>query len=270
MDVFYTHMVAAHMLFPRNEQNRLGYVCLGLNSIISTLLTQNVPPEKLFPVLLNSLHSLFADIAYHKEFIKNYPNIITQWDVFQDIVANTRFSVSGKGSIEEAMIRGKIAGYVLTHALMHKESLMKAAERIVDEQTIYSDVINGAFILTRDNIINNIWPEFKQSAHLWAASNDFEDMGLTKKPVCKTVFLNLYEIRPHVFYEEYLNYIKDNFGVEQKELEIFPPSKYLGWQAFLDKSNSVLQMCEDYIGPSGTAKPILKRDECWTFPIKIQ
>ncbi len=50
-------------------------------------------------------------------------------------------------------------------------------------------------LLLQKTILSMIYYyEFKQSALLWAATHDFGEIELTKKPVCKTVLLNLYDI----------------------------------------------------------------------------
>ena len=258
-DELYLHMVAGRMMFPRSAENFMAYLCLGINDLLSRLLKDEVPTERAFTGIFALVTSLFPQ--------KYLPNVA--WDKYQSYIRNARFPSQGKGSLAERTIRGKFAGLLLNLALLEHKSLTEAATLLVERwQHVRTPMEEGfetdPVTITVDNLMQNIWPEYRYSAHLWAAIQDF----------------NLPDIENDAFWDESFPLLRLSDVVEKgiirvhtpegeviQESQTIWPSQFSGWHAFLYKANHIIEVCTTRGNSKGSTKPLLVAEDCWQFPI---
>lgn len=256
-EAIYLHIVAGKMLFPNNGENFVSYFCLGLNDVFSSMICDGMKPDVAFSIIYQAVLKLFPNDLM--------PNL--SWEQYQYYSRSAQFPTEGKGSIEERKIRGQFAGALLNCALMNSLSLTKAAETFEAEwdqkrTELVKCIGPDPLTITASNFMQNIWPEFKKSAHLWAAYQDFSfspDASLLGHKFPFLRLSNLTELGEIVF--------NNREGERCSISRTIWPSKYTGWRSFIYKSNHILAECTRRGNVKNSTKPLLLASECWQFPI---
>ena len=253
----YLHIVAGKMLFPKGEENFIPYFCLGVDDVLSSLICDGIEPTIAFSIIFQGIRKFFPN--------DSMPNL--SWELYRYYLRTAQFPSEGKGSIEERGIRGQFAGALLNCALMNSLSLTKAAETFEEEwdqkrTELVKYIGPDPLTITASNFMQNIWPEFKKSAHLWAAYQDFSfspDASLLGHKFPFLRLSNLTELGEIVF--------NNREGERCSISRTIWPSKYTGWRSFIYKSNHILAECTRRGNVKNSTKPLLLASECWQFPI---
>lgn len=250
----YLHIVAGKMLFPNDQENFTSYLCLGIDDVMSMMIGDGIQLDKAFSATFKIVLKLFP----HEPFPLS-------WQLHGYYLRNAHFPAEGKGSIEERIERGQFAGALLNYALIHDLSLTKAAQGFEEgwsqeRAKISKNIGYDPVTITATNFMQNIWPEFKASAHLWAAYHDFSytPHGDTLKfPFFRLSTLT--ELGEIVF--------PNQEGERISVPRTIWPSKYIGWRSFIYKSNHILAECTRRGNVKHSTKPLLMADQCWQFAI---
>ncbi|MDL2279799.1 hypothetical protein LJC15_03935 [Desulfovibrio sp. OttesenSCG-928-G11] len=252
------HSISSLMLFPneKDQQNFSCYLALCYQHLLHELVQERQPTDKIFPAFLDVLASLLDGQPLSNPFSSR------QAEAFKHYTAalhEARFSQDGKGSLQERFIRGFFAGIMLNLALTEKISLTKAAKRLEDSwpelKREEPDLHGMAPDVTPTNLLQNVWPVFKDVAHLWAALQDFSHT----LPSLKDVF-HPFDLRDLVEKSSIIVKDPDTQKMVRVPLTIWP-SQGGGWYAFLYKANHILDVG---LGKDGS-KPLLSEANCWRF-----
>ena len=275
----FLHYVAGKMLFPKCDENFTSYLCLGIDDVLSMMIHDGISPDKAFSNIYSIVLTLFSEEvitsentsgkkhAHNAVYFFNSGHDQFPWEKYGYCLRNSRFPTEGKGSISERITRGKFAGFLLNIALKSNLSLTKAAAGI--EETWNSNRLqlsellgNDPLTISADNFMQNIWPEFKKSAHLWAAFQDFI-FNLSVDPLgLKFSFFRLSDIT------EFGGIIcRNQDNIHTNTPTALWPSKYSSWRSLIYKSNYILAECTKRGNTKKSSKPLLLAEDCWQFSI---
>ena len=275
----FLHYVAGKMLFPKCDENFTSYLCLGIDDVLSMMVRDGTSPDKAFSFIYSIVLTLFSEEvvtsentsgkkhAHDATFFFNSGRNQFPWEKYGYYLRNSRFPIEGKGSISERITRGKFAGFLLNIALKNNLSLTKAAENFEKNWNINRPHLNellgnDPLTISADNFMQNIWPEFKKSAHLWAAFQDFT-FDLRADPLgFKFSFFRLSDITE---FGGIICLNQDN--IHTNTPTALWPSKYSGWRSLIYKSNYILTECTKRGNTKNSPKPLLLASDCWQFSI---
>lgn len=262
-DELYLHVVAGHMLFPRDEENCTAYLCMGIDDVISSQISDGLSDAEAVSHTMPFVNKLFPVDGTLAAALLPTPSF--SWDVYQYSKRNARFSAEGKGSIEERATRGRFAGLLLNLALAENCSLTEAAARVEviwheKRSDIWNHPSGDPLTVTSSNLMQNIWPEFKASAHLWAALQDFSVPD--DAPLFSFKFFRLSGIA-----ENFAIVMASPEGGFTHVQQTIWPSKFSGWRSLIYKSNHILEECALRGNAKGSTKPLLVADDCWQFSL---
>lgn len=163
--------LTAIMLHPNSEQLRRHYEFKATVQVYGAFMRRSAPE-------FEGKQEYYHQLA-NKEFLQLLPS----WGGWAEIAEslNQKDSYGFKESMHAQLIKGHIAGDILGLALTYKTSLSHAAELYCEahqEGNEFLDVIKEMkwphnFEPTEINLINNIWKEFKEVAHLHIALSVF-------------------------------------------------------------------------------------------------
>lgn len=195
---------------------------------------------------LNVLHSvsfLTNECGFSKEeagsqLINLAEGVLGSWDRFVLSLVSKKMSEQGHGSVSALAEKALIAGLLFYVVFVERCSLHEAASMI------YSGAESSGLLGQRsfqvDNIVNNIWAQWKPVAHLWAALSHFEMPNPTDsyialdKVVLKNKDLPVEEgleglIELAEYY--YVTSVEEGIGFKQSSQKLVDPKS--AWNVFL-------------------------------------
>ena len=166
-------VLSSIMLFPEAEEERTKYM-IKLFLTIAAVQEQKAHEAEStssFQVVQKQIGIFFADCIAGLGGWQNVAQtlLVGQQHDFQSAVL-TR------------MRSGMLAGWILDLALAEKSSIQKATTSYCEVfqegnghiEKFYDYPKSATFNVTEENIANNIWPDYQNVAHLWAACSHFK------------------------------------------------------------------------------------------------
>jgi len=265
---FELYAVSAAMLFPNDERRQKEYLCLAIDEMYSRRLDDQSEDQdtvrKAFGDAIVSvfLEEIAEEAAPSKIKIMPGPGAGVAHRKYQATLQAARFSAEKKGPIRERMWRGFLAGVMLTGALLENMSLADASRRIEEKASPDIRKERPEFFedmptITADNLQQNVWPEFKDAAHLWAALRDFVPDSYSPDKYGLIDLSCLAELGN-------IMVLKDDGTMENISLTSWP-SQHFGWKAFLWKANHIFECALKLGNRKYVRKPLLDPDTCWRF-----
>lgn len=152
--------IAAVMLYPRDSDKilRLHYIARCLVSSVPFLVGEGRHPEE---EVGNIFYSL-VQCAFGC------------WELFEEALLMHKLPAKGRGSLEERSKMGYEAGALFRAAFYHESSLRAATSHLSEVLGNSPELMQDIGYLSKENLLNNIWPQFKDVAHLWASLHVFE------------------------------------------------------------------------------------------------
>ena len=262
------YAVSAAMLFPNDEKRRTEYLCLAMDEAHSKLLDDR-------PADRDAVRRAFGDVIYSlfsEEVMQeaDASGMITGAPFggaqrkYQAAFQAACFPPSGKGSIRERMGRGFLAGLMLTGALLENVSLAVAARRIEEQASsnirkARPDFFEDMPTITANNLQQNVWSEFKDAAHLWAALQDFMPDSYSPDGRGLIDLSRLTEMGN-------LMVPKGDGAMEHIPLTSWP-SRHIGWKTFLWKAGHILERALELGNRKYSKKPLLDLATAWRFSL---
>lgn len=251
--------VEAWMLFPSGtnaERNRKAYEALGIHMVLTEMLGDTAfEPAKVFLGVTRHVLRRFGNVDNLPDGDVNDQDVSFRavlrdaWSAYQTHLRDANFPLKGKGSITERYVRGSLAGSLLSVVLLGNISLEKAAGYLCSDidalkKQCPSEIAQGIAqyypTVTAQNLIQNIWPEFKPVAHLHMALQDFSG-GFFKES-----------------YTGPMLFLSDLQEIDKQVL----PSRWSGWRNFLHKANYILRNCVEGGPRKQSSKSLLSYEHC--------
>jgi hypothetical protein len=168
-------ILSSLMLYPNSGQERSKYVLKAF----------------LEAAAINEAHDLAKHPEYRDEICSRIGTWLGGnlarlggWQQLADLLLKSR-QPEFHENFAIRMRSGVVAGWIMDVALMEKCSIQKAAIlycEVYQEKGERDELLGQmpkslTFDLSEENITSNIWGEFQDVAHLWAALQHFQDSG---------------------------------------------------------------------------------------------